>query len=171
MKRYRYVCEVCGRVEILTQDEAYNSGWDYPPFMGAYGVVSARTCPNCTITETAWMALMSKKKYEELTERQKEAIHRILGEPANMEVAESSESENESMKELTEMLIKVPDSYFGFERAVIVYCSKKPQRLEKVMEFMKSHPDAGTSDILTFVSHQEDFYEDAAPCDGSEDKA
>ena len=85
MKKYKYVCGVCGRVEILTQDEAYQTGWDYPPFMGKFGVVSARTCPDCPITETAWMALMTDKKYEELTERQKEAIQRILGEPDNME--------------------------------------------------------------------------------------
>ncbi len=88
MKKYRYVCEVCGRVEILTQDEAYQTGWDYPPFMGKYGVVSPRTCSDCPITENAWMALMTNKKYDELTERQKETIQRILGEPDNMEITE-----------------------------------------------------------------------------------
>jgi len=41
--KMKYVCEICGRTEIKTPEEAYQEGWDYPPFMGSYGVVSART--------------------------------------------------------------------------------------------------------------------------------
>ena len=53
--------------------------------MGAYGVVSPRTCPDCPMMETAWAALMMKNiPFEELTERQKEAVLRIKGEPGNM---------------------------------------------------------------------------------------
>lgn len=47
MEKMKYVCEVCGNTEIMTPEEAYQEGWDYPPFMGSYGVVSARTCPRC----------------------------------------------------------------------------------------------------------------------------
>ena len=49
-----YICEVCDVTEELEPDGAFNSGWDYPPFMGAWGVVGARTCPSCTIDKTAW---------------------------------------------------------------------------------------------------------------------
>ena len=36
----KYICEVCDRTEILTEEDAYRNGLDYPPFMGTYGVVS-----------------------------------------------------------------------------------------------------------------------------------
>lgn len=69
----------------MTPEEAYESGWDYPPFMGAYGVVSPRTCPDCPMLDTAWAALVLKKiPYENLTEKQKEAMQRIKGELGNM---------------------------------------------------------------------------------------
>ena len=88
-KKYMYTCEVCGKIEVLTPDDAYKSGWDYPPFMGAYGIVSPRTCPDCQMMDTAWAALMLKKiPYEELSDRQKETIKRILDEPGSMEPAE-----------------------------------------------------------------------------------
>ncbi|MBP5555311.1 MAG: hypothetical protein J6X94_10650 [Lachnospiraceae bacterium] len=87
MEKMKYVCEVCGKTEIMTPEEAYQAGWDYPPFMGSYGVVSARTCPRCPMMKTAWAALvLEKKQYEELTDIQKETIMRIKGEPRNMQV-------------------------------------------------------------------------------------
>ena len=39
-RKFKYICEVCGKTAVLTQDEAYQSVWDYPPFMGTYGIVS-----------------------------------------------------------------------------------------------------------------------------------
>ena len=35
----RHVCEVCGTEETLTEEEAFEKGWDYPPRMGTFGVV------------------------------------------------------------------------------------------------------------------------------------
>ena len=85
MQKYQYICEVCGKTSVMTQDEAYQDGWDYPPFMGTYGVISPRTCPNCSMMDTAWAALTLKKiPYEKLSEKQKNAIERIKGEPDNM---------------------------------------------------------------------------------------
>ena len=49
-----HICEVCGRTEVLTPQEAFDEGWDYPPMMGSFGVVSPRTCPNCLMVDTAW---------------------------------------------------------------------------------------------------------------------
>lgn len=60
MDKYDYLCEVCGKTESLTQTEAYDSGWDYPPFIGVWGVISPRTCPNCTIEKTAYWWLMTR---------------------------------------------------------------------------------------------------------------
>lgn len=75
----KYVCEVCDREDDLTEDEAFNAGWDYPPFIGAWGVVSPRTCGDCGIEKTVWWALVcDKKKVEDLTEAQQSTLQRIL---------------------------------------------------------------------------------------------
>ena len=55
--RLRHICEVCGRTENLTPQEAFDEGWDYPPRMGSFGIVSPRTCPDCSMMDTAWAAL------------------------------------------------------------------------------------------------------------------
>ena len=72
-------CEVCDTEAELTSDEGYNLGWDFPPKFGAWGVVSQRTCANCSIDKTAWFALTFKKP---LTDRHHKTIIRILGEQA-----------------------------------------------------------------------------------------
>jgi len=53
----RYECEVCNKVEELSETEAFNSGWDYPPFIGVWGIVSPRTCGDCGMQDTAWWFL------------------------------------------------------------------------------------------------------------------
>ena len=40
-KKLIHICEVCGKTEILTPEEAFNDGWDYPPRMGGFGIVGA----------------------------------------------------------------------------------------------------------------------------------
>lgn len=74
-----YLCEVCGRTENLSEDAAYAQGWDYPPFIGQWGVVSPRTCgsPTCGIQNTAYWAVISG---DELTEHQVATIERIQAE-------------------------------------------------------------------------------------------
>ena len=74
-----HICEVCGKTELLTPEEAFNEGWDYPPRMGGFGIVGPRTCGNCPINLTGWWALVS-----ELSQQQKETIKRIQGEPASI---------------------------------------------------------------------------------------
>jgi hypothetical protein len=73
----RYECEACGVVDELTEEQAYTAGWDYPPFIGLWGVVSPRTCPNCLIDKTAYWAVLTRA---ELTEKHQATIRRILGE-------------------------------------------------------------------------------------------
>ena len=80
-----HICEVCGRTEVLTPQEAFDKGWDYPPMMGRFGVVSPRTCPNCLMVDTAWAAMvLHGKSLNELTDRQKKAVERIIGEPKSI---------------------------------------------------------------------------------------
>lgn len=73
----RYECESCGTVEELTEAVAYESGWDYPPFIGIWGILSPRTCPNCTIETTAYWAVLTGQG---LSEKHQRTIERILGE-------------------------------------------------------------------------------------------
>ena len=49
-----HYCEVCGKKEYLTAEEAFHNGWDYPPNMGMFGVLSPRTCGNCAMQKTLW---------------------------------------------------------------------------------------------------------------------
>ena len=66
------------------------------------------------------------------------------------------------MEELVCLLNRVDDSYFDFVLAMIHYAEKKPDRLRRVLDYIKNNPNALSSDIIKFVSEQEDFYEDAA---------
>ena len=77
-----HICEVCGRKEILTPQEAFDQGWDYPPMMGRFGILSPRTCPNCNMMDTVWAAItMLGKRAEDLTDEQQQVIVRIVSEP------------------------------------------------------------------------------------------
>jgi len=88
-RRMLHICEVCGRTEILTPQEAYDAGWDYPPFMGSFGIVSPRTCPDCMMMDTAGAAITLKGvKPDNLSDRQKQAIMRIVREPESLLVNE-----------------------------------------------------------------------------------
>lgn len=81
----RHICEVCDKEEILTPEEAFDAGWDYPPKMGSFGVISGRYCGDCLIKDTLWWTLaIDKKTIDELTPRQKETMNRILTEPESI---------------------------------------------------------------------------------------
>ena len=62
--------------------------------------------------------------------------------------------------ELTIRLNNISDSYYGFVAAVLTYVKQKQSRFEAVVNFMDGNPGATTSDILLFISNQDDFYED-----------
>lgn len=66
------------------------------------------------------------------------------------------------MEEFTIMLDNIEDSYYGFVVAVLTYVKKKQTRFDKVKEYIENNPTALSSDILAFISDQDDFYEDAA---------
>ena len=56
---FQHYCEVCGKKEFITADEAYNAGWDYPPNMGTFGLLSPRTCGDCSIKDTLFWKVNS----------------------------------------------------------------------------------------------------------------
>ena len=69
----------------MTPEEAFNDGWDYPPRMGSFGIVSPRTCGNCPINLTVWWALVFEKtNISELSHKQRETIKRIQEEPESI---------------------------------------------------------------------------------------
>ncbi|MGE7848183.1 hypothetical protein [Bacillus cereus] len=84
--RLKYICETCGKTEIFYDEEiAYKLGWDYPPKMYEFGVVSPRTCGNCSIDTTLWWQLVVENvPVEELEEQHKQTLERILTEPQSI---------------------------------------------------------------------------------------
>jgi len=81
---FDHICEVCGKTESLTPAQAYDAGWDYPPQMGEWGVVSPRTCQRCGMDATVWWALTTDKKtVSDLTPEQLATVARIRDEMPN----------------------------------------------------------------------------------------
>jgi len=85
-KKLIHICEVCGKTKIMTPEQAFNEGWDYPPKMGAFGIVSPRTCGDCSMMDTLWMALQSGKikGIDDMTVDQRVVLDRIQNEPASI---------------------------------------------------------------------------------------
>ena len=52
MRTFWYYCEVCGKKEYMTAEEAFNAGWDYPPGTGYWGLLGSRTCGGCLLKDT-----------------------------------------------------------------------------------------------------------------------
>lgn len=56
------------------------------PRMGAFGIVSPRTCGDCSMIDTLWMALQSGKikGIDDMTVDQRVVLARIQNEPASI---------------------------------------------------------------------------------------
>ena len=86
-KPFKHICECCLKMVIITSKEAFAQGWDYPGEGAVYpssmfGVLSPRTCGTCGIVETAyWAVVVENKNKAELSEKQLQAIERIMKEP------------------------------------------------------------------------------------------
>lgn len=92
-----HICEVCGTEKVMTSEEAFNEGWDYPPRMGIFGVISPRTCETCPITGTLWWRLVVEKQppsQDTLTEADLALVERIKGEPDSIK-PEQTNKENQ----------------------------------------------------------------------------
>ena len=84
-----HYCEVCGKKELITDEEAFNSGWDYPPRVGFFGILGARTCGNCQMKDTLYWKIQTSGKLPIVMEKNlndKELItwRRIKGEPESL---------------------------------------------------------------------------------------
>ena len=63
------------------------------------------------------------------------------------------------MEELYNRLNAVPDAYSSFVLGVIIYVKQKPERLKKVMDFLKTSDILTSSEIGEFIVSQPDFHE------------
>ena len=87
--KLRHICETCGKEEILTSEAGFESGWDYPPRLGTFGIVSPRTCGICGVETTLWWELVIRKTpIEQLNARHQRTLQRILSEPESILVTD-----------------------------------------------------------------------------------
>ena len=63
------------------------------------------------------------------------------------------------MDELYAKLNAIPDAYFGFVMGIISYAKRKPECLNKVLQFLNEAKDPTSSDVVKFVMEQKDFHE------------
>jgi len=81
-----HICDGCGAEELLTTEDAYQKGWDYPPMCGPWGTLAARTCPNCGVQTSAWWSLaVDGKSFAELSEHHQNTVRRVRAEAEELE--------------------------------------------------------------------------------------
>ena len=90
-----HYCEVCGKKEFITAQDAFDSGWDYPPNMGQFGMLGPRTCGNCQLKDTLFWRVHTCEKIplpivveKALTPEELVTWKRIKGEPESLLVDE-----------------------------------------------------------------------------------
>ena len=84
-----HYCEVCGKKEYLTAQEADGSGWDYPPSFGSFGMLGQRKCGDCGIDKTLWWRITTTQKLpivfeESLSKSELRTWRRIKEEPESL---------------------------------------------------------------------------------------
>lgn len=89
-----HYCEVCGKKEFITAQEAFETGWDYPPKMGRFGLLSPRTCGSCPMSNTLYMKIHAPGRFPivlegELTPPEQITWRRIKAEPESLLVDET----------------------------------------------------------------------------------
>ncbi len=100
-----HYCEVCGKKEFITAQEAFDTGWNYPPHMGHFGLLGARTCKDCLLKDTLHWRVNSEKKVPipvvvdgMLTPAERITWRRIKSEPESL----LEEETEEKLKEYTD---------------------------------------------------------------------
>lgn len=68
--------------------------------------------------------------------------------------------EDEALEEVLSKLRAIPDSYEGFVQGIYTYVRKKPERLERVMNYINNSKEVTSSDVVEYVMQQPDFHED-----------
>lgn len=84
-----HYCEGCGAKAFVTAQEAFDSGWDYPPRIGRFGVLGPRTCGSCLISTTLFWKISTSRKLPivcegDLTPGELITWRRIKGEPESL---------------------------------------------------------------------------------------
>lgn len=83
-----HYCESCGAKIYCTAQEAFDNGWDYPPRIGAFGVLGPQTCGKCTMIDTLYLKVMKQKIpiviESNLTEKELRTWRRIKNEPESL---------------------------------------------------------------------------------------
>ncbi|MCM1084162.1 MAG: ATP-binding protein [Clostridium sp.] len=83
-----HYCESCGKKEFITAQEAYDNGWDYPPKIGEFGLLSPRTCGNCSMKGTLYFKIQQQRVpivfKDTLTPEELITWRRIQGEPESL---------------------------------------------------------------------------------------
>lgn len=83
-----HYCEVCGKKEFITAQQAFVDGWDYPPTFGPFRMLFQRTCRNCTMENTLYMKVMKQKipivMEDTLTPEELRTWRRIKAEPESL---------------------------------------------------------------------------------------
>ena len=95
-----HYCEVCGRKEFITAEEAFESGWDYPPQIGWFGMLSPRTCGNCAMKDTLYMKIYAPGRIpivleDELAPDELITWRRIRSEPESLLIDETVQGKEE----------------------------------------------------------------------------
>lgn len=91
MSAFEHHGVVCGRTELLTTEQAHRAGWDYPPKIGAWGVISPRTHGSCPMDKAVWCAIQVKGyDVDQLSPKQRKTVARILNERPNVTSAARS---------------------------------------------------------------------------------
>ena len=91
--RFWHYCEACGKKELLTADEAFEQGWDYPPRMYEFRMLSPRTCGDCSITSTLhWKLVTGEADFFSLNEHDKETLEQIKNEPESLMPGENDQT-------------------------------------------------------------------------------
>ena len=89
IRPFWHYCEVCGKKEFITDEDAFNSGWDYPPKMGFFRMLGPRTCGNCQMKDTLYWKIQTSGKLPiviegNLSDEELITWRRIKGEPESL---------------------------------------------------------------------------------------
>jgi hypothetical protein len=128
-----HICENCGKTEILTPEEAYEQGWDYPPMMGTFGIVSPRTCGDCGYETTLWRELAIKETLiDQLSDEHKETLMRILGEPDSITPMNTAQEPKIKANLLNWALVKYPEIYNNADNPQEVFAIPDGSRMVSI---------------------------------------
>ena len=89
IRPFWHYCEVCGKKEYLTADEAHAQGWDYPPKTGSFGLLGPRICKDCAMVDTLYWKINSSGRLpivieENLSPEERVTWQRIRTEPESL---------------------------------------------------------------------------------------